>query len=107
MTLLQGAGLLLLDEPLANLDIRYQIELIRLLKKLGEERSISVVMALHDINVALQFEKVMLIKNGTILGVGDPADILTAGSIRDAFDVVVRIIGNPEGKAYISYEDNF
>ncbi|MBI5640212.1 MAG: ABC transporter ATP-binding protein [Nitrospirae bacterium] len=107
MTLLQGAGLLLLDEPLANLDIKYQIELMRLIRKLRDERNISVVMALHDINIALQFEKVLLIKNGEILGIGRPADILTEGLITEAFDVNVKIIRHSEGKAYISYENNF
>lgn len=107
MTLLQGAGLLLLDEPLANLDIKYQIELVRLLKNLKVWRNISVVMALHDINIALQFEKVMLIKNGTVLGAGAPSEILTEGLIRDAFDVEVKIMKEPDGKAYVSYENNF
>ncbi len=107
MTLLQGAGLLLLDEPLANLDIRYQIELVRLLKKLREERNISIVMALHDINIAMQFEKVMLIKNGSLLGSGAPGDVLTDALIRNAFDVSVKVVRNPHGKPYISYEDNF
>ncbi len=107
MILLQGAGLLLLDEPLANLDIRYQIELVKLLMKLKSERNISVVMALHDINMAFQFERVMLIKDGEILGAGRPEDILTDGLIRKAFDVDVKIIRQEEGKAYISYEDNF
>ncbi|MBM4129130.1 MAG: ABC transporter ATP-binding protein, partial [Nitrospira sp.] len=55
MTLLQGAGLLLLDEPLANLDIKYQIELIKLLRELREEKHISILMALHDIHMARQF----------------------------------------------------
>ena len=107
MTLLQGAGVLLLDEPLANLDIKYQIELVRLLRRLNEERSISVVMALHDINIALQFGKVVLIKYGEIVGIGSPLEILTEQRIRHAFDVEVRIIGHGEGKAYISYESNF
>jgi len=57
----------MLDEPLANLDIKYQIELIRLLRKLREESNISIIMALHDINIALQFSKVMLVKSGAIL----------------------------------------
>jgi iron complex transport system ATP-binding protein len=91
MTLLQGAGLLLLDEPLANLDIKYQIELLRLLKELKDTRNITVVMALHDINIALQFEKIMLIKGGEILGIGSPDDILTKDLIKEAFDVEVEI----------------
>jgi ABC-type cobalamin/Fe3+-siderophores transport system ATPase subunit len=108
MTLLQGAGLLLLDEPLANLDIKYQIELVKLLKKLRIERNISVVMALHDMNIALQFEKVMLIKDGRILGIGAPEEILIEENVKKAFDVDVKIIKQIEGKkAFIRYEDNF
>jgi iron complex transport system ATP-binding protein len=107
MTLLQGAGLLLLDEPLANLDIKYQVELVRLLKTLREQRNISVVMALHDINTALQFDKVMLIKAGRILGFGRPEAVLTESGIRDAFDVEVKILRQPDGKAYVSYEGNY
>jgi ABC-type cobalamin/Fe3+-siderophores transport system ATPase subunit len=107
MTLLQGAGLLLLDEPLANLDIKYQMELVRLLRTLREERNISVVMALHDINIALQFEKVMPIKKGEMLGFGKPEDVLTESSIMDAFDVEVKMIGHADGKAYVSYRENY
>jgi ABC-type cobalamin/Fe3+-siderophores transport system ATPase subunit len=105
MTLVQGAGLLLLDEPLANLDIKYQIELLKLLRKIREEKNISVVMALHDINIALQFEKVMLIKKGHILGFGRPETVLSEELIMNAFDVKVKIIRQPDGKAYISYEE--
>lgn len=107
MTLVQGAGLLLLDEPLANLDIRYQIELIRLLRRLREERNISVVMALHDINMALQFEKVMLIKNGSILGEGDSETVLTDTMLKESFDVDIEVKRSADGRAHITYESNF
>ncbi|MHB8881182.1 MAG: ABC transporter ATP-binding protein [Thermodesulfovibrionales bacterium] len=107
MTLLQGAGILLLDEPLANLDIKYQIELVKLLKGLSRSRNISIVMALHDINIALQFDKIMLIKNGSILGMGTPGEVLTEGLIRRAFDVTVRINRSDDGRAYVSYEESF
>jgi ABC-type cobalamin/Fe3+-siderophores transport system ATPase subunit len=107
MTLLQGAGLLLLDEPLANLDIRYQIELVKLLKKLRESRNISVVMALHDINIALQFENVVLIKDGAVIGSGRPEEILSRGMLKLAFDVDVEIKKTGSDGTYISYENNF
>ncbi len=107
MTLLQGAGLLLLDEPLANLDIKYQVELVRLLRTLRHQRNISVVMALHDINIGLQFDKVMLIKDGGILGFGRPDDVLTESNIMAAFDVGVRILRQDDGKAYVSYQENY
>jgi iron complex transport system ATP-binding protein len=91
MTLLQGAGLVLLDEPLANLDIKYQIEIIRLLRELRDKKRISIIMALHDINMALQFEKVMLIKEGKILGIGNPEIVLSEDLLKEAFDVSIEI----------------
>ncbi|MEW6001277.1 MAG: ABC transporter ATP-binding protein [Nitrospirota bacterium] len=93
ITLLQGAGLLLLDEPLANLDIKYQVEVIKLLRELREKKNISIIMALHDINMALQFEKVMLIKEGKILGMGNPEIVLSRDLLKEAFDVAIEARG--------------
>jgi iron complex transport system ATP-binding protein len=107
MTLLQGAGLLLLDEPLANLDIKYQIELVRLLKRLRVSRNISVVMALHDINIALQFENVMLIKEGDLIGSGRPDEVLSRTMLKQAFDVEVEIHRSSDNEIYVGYESNF
>jgi len=107
MTLLQGSGLLLLDEPLANLDIKYQIELVRLLRRLKEERNISVVMALHDINMALQFESVILIQKGRVIASGKPEAVLTRDMVKQAFDVNVEIKKSGPDGIYVSYEDKF
>jgi iron complex transport system ATP-binding protein len=103
MTLLQGAGLVLLDEPLANLDIRYQIELLRLLKELRAARGITVIMALHDINIALQFDTLMLIKEGRIIGTGAPDTVLTGALLKTAFDVDVDIKREGSGGVYIKF----
>jgi ABC-type cobalamin/Fe3+-siderophores transport system ATPase subunit len=107
MTLLQGAGLLMLDEPLANLDIKYQIELVKLLKGLRSKRNIAVVMALHDINVALQFDKVMLLKDGGLIGTGRPDEVLNGSMLRRAFDVDIELRRSETEGAYISYAHNF
>jgi ABC-type cobalamin/Fe3+-siderophores transport system ATPase subunit len=107
MTLLQGAGLILLDEPLANLDIKYQIELVKLLRNLREKRSIAVMIALHDINMALQFENVMLIKEGTIIGSGRPHEVLSRSMLKRAFDVDVEVRQSESDGTYISYAQNF
>jgi len=104
MTLIQGAGILLLDEPLANLDIRYQLDFLKLLRTLQQTRGISVVMALHDINLALQFEKVMLIKDGSVIGFGSPDVVLTGPMIRQAFDVDLDVVRTANGGAYITHE---
>jgi ABC-type cobalamin/Fe3+-siderophores transport system ATPase subunit len=106
MTLLQGAGILLLDEPLANLDIKYQVEILRLLDRLRKEKGISIIMALHDINMALQFGKVIVLKDGKILGMGSPDAILTRAMLREAFDLDIEMKRDDSGRAYIRYENN-
>jgi iron complex transport system ATP-binding protein len=103
MTLLQGAGLVLLDEPLANLDIKYQIELLRLLKDLRERRSITAIMALHDINIAFQFDRIILVKEGRILGSGTPQEVLTQELLKEAFDVTIEIKKEERGGVFIRY----
>jgi iron complex transport system ATP-binding protein len=107
MTLVQGAGLLMLDEPLANLDIKYQFEILKLLRELKLNKNISIIMALHDINIALQFDKVILIKEGEMLGCGAPEAVLTKGMLKDAFDVGLEIRTQDSGEAYVSYGSNF
>jgi ABC-type cobalamin/Fe3+-siderophores transport system ATPase subunit len=104
MTLLQGAGVVLMDEPLANLDIRYQLELIRLLRGLNERRDISIVMALHDINLALQFPRLVLIKEGRVLANGTPQDVLSEELLHEAFGIRIAVRGTGR-EAYISYGD--
>jgi ABC-type cobalamin/Fe3+-siderophores transport system ATPase subunit len=107
MTLMQGAGIILLDEPLANLDIKYQIEILRLLNRLREEKSISIIMALHDVNLAMQFGKVILLKEGRILGIGTPDKILTREMLKEAFDLEITVKTDTSGSSYISYEKYF
>lgn len=105
MTLLQGAGILLLDEPLANLDLTYQIELMKLLRDLRERKSISVIMALHDIHIALLCETVVLIREGRLIGTGSPEEIVTTETIRNVFGVTVEITGDDRRHVSISYGD--
>jgi iron complex transport system ATP-binding protein len=107
MTLLQEAGLLLLDEPLANLDIKYQLEILKLLRGLQEKNNISIIMALHDINLSSHFDKIMLIKEGKILALGNPETVLTKNLLKEAFDVEIEIKKQTSGGTYISFEDGF
>jgi len=91
MTLLQGAGLILLDEPLANLDVKYQLELIRLLKELKHKNNISLVMALHDINLIHHFDRVYVVKNGSIVASGIPSEVVTEELLREVFEVDIKL----------------
>jgi iron complex transport system ATP-binding protein len=64
-------------------------------------------MALHDINIALQFEKVIVLKEGRILGLGSPENVLTEAMFKEAFDLEMAVQRDISGKAYVSYENNF
>ena len=103
MTLIQGAGILLLDEPLANLDIKYQIEIIALLKEIIRKRDIAVLMAIHDLNLALQFDRVILIKEGKILGDGKPLNVLNEDNLQKVFDIDIKVLSYNNGKLSFRY----
>lgn len=104
MTLLQGAGILLLDEPFANLDIRYQLEILSLLHDLRTEKNISMVMALHDINTAMRFDKIILMKKGRVLASGTPSAVLKKDLLKEAFAVDFALIEDRTGIKHVYYE---
>jgi iron complex transport system ATP-binding protein len=64
-------------------------------------------MALHDINMALQFESVILIQKGKIIASGDPEAVLTRDMVKQAFDVNVEIRRSGTDGIHVSYEDDF
>jgi len=88
----QEPGLIILDEPTNHLDIRHQLEILRQLRDLG----LSVVTTLHDLNLAAAFaDRVLLLDKGRLIGAGRPEEILTAQSIRTAFEVEAAIDRHP------------
>ena len=92
MALAQEPRILLLDEPTAHLDINHQIQIFELAQRLNEEKHITVMAALHDLNMAaLYFKRLVLLKKGKILIDGTPDQVITEGRIKEVFgaDVVV------------------
>lgn len=87
MTLVQGAGVLLLDEPLASLDIKYQFDLYRLLKDIAREKGVAVFMSLHDIGMGAILDRLLLVKDGRLIAQGDPGSVLTDETVLDAYDL--------------------
>jgi iron complex transport system ATP-binding protein len=87
MMLVQGSGALLLDEPLANLDIKYQIELVKLLKAIVAKGDATCLMALHDITTAMHFDRVFILKNGSLHSSGAPREIITPELLSEVFEV--------------------
>ncbi len=89
MLLVQGAELALLDEPLQNLDIKYQVEIVKILKDVVLTRKLSCIMALHDIGAAFHFDTVCVMHSGGLYAQGAPKDVITKGLIKDVFEVDV------------------
>jgi len=89
--LAQEAKILLLDEPTNNLDLKSQFELMNLTRKLAHERNITVVIVVHDINIALRFaDEFVFMKDGKIVAKGD-RKIVTSEIIERVYDVRVKI----------------
>ena len=85
--LAQESGALLLDEPVANLDIRYQLEILRLLRALAQEGR-AVVVGRHDINLAARFcDRLAVLRAGRLCADGAPADVLTPQLIEEVYGV--------------------
>jgi len=87
MTLVQGARVLLLDEPLAGLDIKYQFDLYNLLNRIVRENKVSVCMSLHDIGMGAMLDRLLLVKDGRLIAQGAPGSVLTDEMVREAYDV--------------------
>ncbi|MEM0500656.1 MAG: ABC transporter ATP-binding protein [Ignisphaera sp.] len=84
---------LLLDEPTSNLDPRYQVEILKLIRYLAKERGVAVIMALHDLTHAYRFsDKVVMLKNGDVVVFGLTEDVLTSENIEKVFEVKAKVI---------------
>jgi len=86
--LAQATDLLLLDEPSSSLDLRYQLEVADLLRRLNRERDATLVLSTHDLNFAASIcDSLLLIREGQVLAAGAPRQVLTPGHIRALYGV--------------------
>lgn len=99
MALAQDTRVLFLDEPTTYLDIRYQLEILELVKKLNKEFDITIVMVLHDINQTIYFsDKIIGLQGGHVAIEGAPDQVITEESIQKLYGVhlmVTRVNGSP------------
>lgn len=88
MALAQGTKTLFLDEPTTYLDIRYQIEILKLVQKLNQEFGMTIIMVLHDINQAINYSDYVIgLKDGAVAVEGAPAEVITQESIRELYGI--------------------
>ena len=96
MALAQETDLLLLDEPTTYLDLPHQIDLLRLIRRLNSETGRTVVMVLHDINLAARFaDHMVALREGSVCYQGAPCEIVTPDMMRDVFSLFCTVIPDP------------
>lgn len=96
MTLAQGTELLLLDEPTTYLDLAHAIEVLDLVDRLQEDLGRTVVMVLHDLNLAIRYsDHLVVMRDGRIIATGPPSAVITAELLHDAFGLHAAVIEDP------------
>ena len=86
--LAQASDILLLDEPTASLDLRYQLEIAALLARLNAERALTLVISTHDLSLAASLcRALVMLREGKVLAFGPTADVLTTAHVRALYDV--------------------
>ncbi|MEV7074381.1 ABC transporter ATP-binding protein [Streptomyces sp. NPDC093990] len=94
--LAQDTGVLLLDEPTTYLDLRYQVELLDLIRDLADDHGIAVGVVLHDLDQAAAVaDRVALLHAGRIVADGTPAEVLTADRLSDVYGIRVDVDTDP------------
>lgn len=97
--LVQEPTVLLLDEPISALDIRYQLEVMRILQRIAKERNCIVVIVLHDLTLIERFaDRVILLDHGNVLAEGTTEAVLTRENIEKAYEIAVDIFPGPHGR---------
>ncbi|WP_018634167.1 ABC transporter ATP-binding protein [Neomegalonema perideroedes] len=104
MMLAQDARCLLLDEPTAALDVAHQVEVLSLLRGLSQEKGLTVVVVMHEVNMAARFcDLIHALKGGEVVASGPAAEIMTPETLRLIYDVEMNVTHPPGREAPIAY----
>ncbi len=98
----QEANILILDEPTSALDLKGQIEVFSLLLQLQKKFNLTIIIALHDLNVAINFTNyVLFLKKGSLVRAGKTNSIMTSDNLSDLYGVPVEVVSSLEGEKLI------
>jgi iron complex transport system ATP-binding protein len=96
MALAQQTDLLLLDEPTTFLDVSHQVEVLDLLTDLNRDRGTTIVMVLHDLNMAARYaDQLIALAGGDLHAAGTPHEVLTEQTVRGVFGLDSQVITDP------------
>ena len=98
MTIAQQTDVLLLDEPLNNLDMRHAVQIMRALRRLCDEQGRTVILVIHDINFAVNYsDHIVALKNGALRFHGPAQDVVTETRMADLYELDFEITRNQRG----------
>lgn len=104
MMLAQRPRCLLLDEPTSALDIAHQIDLLKVVREISGSEALSVVIVIHDINMAARFcDEILALRDGRLVVKGRPDDIMNADVLQDLYGLRMGILANPATGEPMSY----
>ncbi|MFE3293155.1 ABC transporter ATP-binding protein [Rhodococcus sp. NPDC059234] len=96
MALAQGTDILLLDEPTTYLDLAHSVEVLDLVDRLHSELGRTVVMVLHDLNLAIRYsDRLVVMSEGAIVAQGAPSEVISPELLLDVFGLEARVIEDP------------
>lgn len=99
----QSTDIILLDEPISNLDIYHQVEILNAIKQLNLKKGITIITVLHDLNLAAAYsDQIIMMHEGRVHSWGTPEEILVEDKIKEVYGIDVQVIKNPvSGKPHV------
>lgn len=100
--LAQEAKILLLDEPTSALDLNNAVEFMKILKNISMKKEISVIIIIHDLNLASLFcDSLIILKDGKFIEKGSPKEVINEKNIKSVYNLDCKVCYNENGKPYI------
>ena len=100
--LAQEAKILLLDEPTSALDLNNAVEFMKILKNISIKKEISVIIIIHDLNLASLFcDSLIILKDGKFIEKGSPKEVINEKNIKSVYNLDCKVCYNENGKPYI------
>jgi iron complex transport system ATP-binding protein len=107
MALAQKTEILFLDEPTTHLDIRYQLQIMNLIKNLNKDFNMTIVMVLHDISQAIFYSDMIIgLKDGKVVINGEPKKVINKSTLNKIFNVDLKIMEENSMKYVLTVSDN-
>ena len=104
MLMAQDASCLLLDEPISALDIAHQVDVLGLIRRLCTERGCSVIVVLHDVNMAARFcDEILALHSGRLILRGAPADLMRREQLQRVYNIPMGVFHHPETGTPLGY----